>query len=348
MGLVTDILNTLDESVKSTGQALFENTAGALGPIWTIMLTFLLLLIGMNMAMGVYRMSAKESLAIATRIFLVYLFAFSWPNFSTFYEALTQASGNLALSFFDVVSGQSGGVNTVMDNLTIRMGEATDGVLKSMGSIARGVLGAFFYVVLAFLMAAYILIVGFAKIMIAFLLGVAPLAMIFTIFERTKPLFEAWLSSFVSYLMYPIAASAVVAAVVAMAAEQYRDQASVDNVAGILGFLVVIFVGIYALLKIPEAAQNITGQMRLASIAPEALRLTGNAAGGFRNAAQGGMTRGASALGVGTAGAALAHPVQTAKGLVGESQRGTHQRSAREAGIALRGKLSAITAFRGK
>jgi len=222
MGLVTDILDSLDESVKATGQALFENTAGALGPIWTIMLTLLLLLIGMNMAMGVYRMSARESLAIAIRILMVFLFAFSWPNFSTFYEALTQASGNLALSFFDVASAQGGGINTVTDDLAANMGDATDGVMKSMGSISRGVLGAFFYVVLALLMAAYILIVGFAKIMIAFLLGVAPLAMIFTIFERTKPLFEAWLSSFVSYLMYPIAASAVVAAVVHMAGAQFQ------------------------------------------------------------------------------------------------------------------------------
>jgi len=343
MGLVTDILNTLDESVKSTGQALFENTAGALGPLWTIMATFLLLLIGMNMAMGIYRMSARESVAIATRILLVYMFAFSWRNFGTFYEALTQASGNLALSFFDASSGHSGGINTVMDNLASDMGDATDGVLKSMGSIARGVLGAFFYAVLALLMAVYILIVGFAKIMIAFLLGVAPLAMIFTIFERTKSLFEAWLSAFVSYLMYPIAASAVVAAVVAMAAEQYRDQASVDNVAGILGFLVVVFVGIFALTKIPEAAQNITGQINLASIVPQALSIG-------RASVQRPAQIAANAAGL----HGLAHPGQYMAGLSGLPTGGpggvqtTSQRSAREAGIALRAKLSAITAFRGK
>ncbi|SMO99174.1 type IV secretion system protein [Paracoccus laeviglucosivorans] len=348
MGLVTDILGSLDESVKSTGQALFENTASALGPIWVIMLTFLLLVIGMNMAMGIYRMSARESVAIATRIFLVFLFGFSWHNFGTFYDALTQASGNLALSFFDAASSQSGGINTAMDNLSLNMGDATDGVMKSMGSIARGVLGAFFYVILALLMAAYILIVGFAKIMIAFLLGVAPLAMIFTIFERTKPLFEAWLSSFVSYLMYPIAASAVVASVVHMAGAQFQRQTDVQNIAGILGFLVVVFVGIYALLKIPEAAQNITGQMRLASIVPEALRLTGSTAGRLGSGVQGGIARGASALGAGSAGAALAYPAQAAKGLIGDSQRGTHQRSAREAGQLLRAKLNAVTAFRGK
>ncbi|WP_134681470.1 type IV secretion system protein [Paracoccus ravus] len=340
MGTVADIIATLDASVLSTGERFFESTASAVGPLWTIFLTLLLLLIGMNMALGIYRISAKDSLQIATRIVLVYMFAFSWANFGTFYDALTSASGNLALGFFSIADG-SNDINAAMDGFASDMGDSADGVMKSMGSITRGVLGALFFLILAILMAVYVLVVGFAKIMIAFLLGVAPLAMIFTIFNRTKPLFEAWLSSFVSYLMYPIAASAVISAVVAMAETQFREQADVQNLGSLVGFMVVVFVGIFALMKIPEAANHITGQMNLASIAPEAMRLAGSS---LQRPSQ----VGANALGV----HGLAHPKQYLAGLTSlpsgltDSKSTPHQRSAREAGMALRQKLTALDLMR--
>ncbi|MDS9470245.1 type IV secretion system protein [Paracoccus sp. MBLB3053] len=341
MGLVTNIIQSLDASVKATGERFFESTASAVGPLWTIFVTLLLLLIGMNMALGIYRMSAKDSLQIVTRVVLVYMFAFSWANFGTFYDALTSASGNLALSFFDIAAGSGADINSAMDGFAADMGDTADGVMKSMGSITRGVLGALFFLILAILMAVYVLVVGFAKIMIAFLLGVAPLAMIFTIFNRTKPLFEAWLSSFVSYLMYPIAASAVIAAVVSMAGEQFQDQTQVDNLSSLVGFMVVVFVGVFALMKIPEAANHITGQMNLASIAPEAMRLAGST---LQRPSQ----VGANALGV----HGLAHPKQYLAGLSGlpsgltEAKSTPHQRSAREAGMALRQKLTALDLMR--
>ncbi|MTH62464.1 type IV secretion system protein [Paracoccus litorisediminis] len=340
MGTVTDILATLDASVHSTGERFFESTAAAVGPLWTVLVTLLLLLIGMNMALGIYRMSARDSVQIATRILLVYMFAFSWANFGSFYDALTSASGNLALGFFSIADA-TGDINAAMDGFASDMGDSADGVMKSMGSITRGVLGALFFLILAVLMAVYVLVVGFAKIMIAFLLGVAPLAMIFTIFNRTKPLFEAWLSSFVSYLMYPIAASAVISAVVAMAETQFREQADVQNLGSILGFMVVVFVGIFALMKIPEAANHITGQMNLASIAPEAMRLAGSS---LQRPSQ----VGANAMGA----HGLAHPKQYLAGLSGlpsgtsDGKSTPHQRSAREAGMALRQKLAALDLMR--
>ncbi|WP_076650431.1 type IV secretion system protein [Pontibaca methylaminivorans] len=130
---------------------------------------------------------------------LVFLFARSWTNFGVIYDALSSASGNLAMSFFD--NGASSPA-AAMDQFADQMSDVADGAARSVSSIARGMISALLFMVIALLMAAYVLIVGFSKIMIAFLLGVAPLAMIATIFDRTKNLFEAWLTSFVGYLLY--------------------------------------------------------------------------------------------------------------------------------------------------
>lgn len=347
MGIVTDILTSLDNSIRVTGELFFENTAHAMTPVLSIMMTLMLSLVAMNMALGVWRMSARDATQLATRILMVYLFALSWRNFGSFYEALSSASGNLALSFFDR-AGDTGRESTyaAMDLFALQMGDTADGVLRGMGSIARSVLGATTYLMLAVLMAAYVLIVGFAKIMIAVLLGIAPLAIIMTLFDKTKSLFEAWLSSFVGYLMYPIAAAAVVATVVTLANQQAVAQEDVSSLDQILGFLVIAIVGIGALWEIRTAATNITGQIHLASFAPQALRMGNRTAGLGGRIGQAGIAGVASAAGMATAGAALAHPAAAAAGALGTLPTAMNQRSAREAGSALRQKLGAISMLR--
>lgn len=274
MGLVTDIMATIDNGVKTAGEDFFNLTAGGMLPVMTICTTIMLILVGMNMAVGYYRMGARDSIQLATRICLIYIFAFSWSNFSVVYDAFTELGNKLAMAFFSVASNSAwSDMSSAMDAFSVDMADTADGVAKAQGSIMRGVLGAFLYAILTILIAIYVLIVAFAKIMIAFLIGVAPMAMVATIFDKFKGLFEAWLSSFMGYLMYPIAASAVMATIISVAQDQFQKQENVDNISQLLGFLVVVFVGIFALKHIPTAVTNITGQVHLANITPEALRL---------------------------------------------------------------------------
>lgn len=277
MDLVSTMLGQLDTAILATGQTFFETTARSLGPLFTGFLTLLLVLVGINAALNVYRISMRDAVQLSMRIVLVLMFGRSWANFSTLYDAFSTASGNLALSFFGVTGhGLAGGTAyQAMDGFSDQMATTVDAVSEAQGSIMRGVISAMLYAVLALLMAAYILIVAFAKIMIAFLLGVAPLAILATIFEKSKNLFEAWLSALIGYLMYPIAAAAIIGTVITVADKNFTAASEVDNIGAILGFLVMCFVGFFALRTIPQAVANITGQVNLASFAPQALRVVG-------------------------------------------------------------------------
>ena len=303
MAIVESIIGDLDKAVMAVGEKYFTSTANGLDPMLTIVATILIAMVGINMALGVSRMSARDAWQLVSRIVLVFLFARSWTNFGVIYEALSQASGNLAMSFF------AGGAPTpaaAMDQFALQMSDVADGAARSVASITRGVISALLFMILSILMAAYVLIVGFSKIMIAFLLGVAPLAMMATMLERTKTLFEAWLTSFVGYLMYPIAAAAVIGAVVSMADAQFKPQAEIENASMFLGFLCVSFVGIFALLAIPTAAAHITGSFNLANFAPEALRLVAKPAAL--------LGRGAGAAGGAAGDAAKARAAAAASG----------------------------------
>ena len=196
MALIEDILQDLDEAVLDVGEKYFTSTADALDPMLTIVTTLLIVLIGVTMALGVNRMSMRDAWQLVSRIVLVFIFARSWTNFGVIYDALSSGAGSLALSFFQ---GDTPNPAAAMDQFAVQMSDVTDGAARAVGSIMRGLVSAALFIILSILMAAYVLIVGFSKIMIAFLLGVAPLAMIATIFERTKTMFEAWLTAFVGY-----------------------------------------------------------------------------------------------------------------------------------------------------
>lgn len=52
MGITTDILTSLDNSIRATGELFFENTARSMTPVLSIMMTLLVSLVAMNMALG--------------------------------------------------------------------------------------------------------------------------------------------------------------------------------------------------------------------------------------------------------------------------------------------------------
>ncbi|MFC3166635.1 type IV secretion system protein [Paracoccus fontiphilus] len=341
MALVETILGDLDAAVLDVGETYFTATANALDPMLTIVATLLIILVGINMALGAYRLSMRDTWQIVSRIILVFLFARSWANFGTIYDALSSGAGNLALSFFH---GGAATPEAAMDKFAVQMSDVADGAAEAQSAIARGVIAGFLFIILSVLMAAYVLIVGFSKIMIAFLLGVAPLAMIATLFERTKSLFEAWLTSFVGYLLYPIAAAAVIGAVVAMAEAQFRPQAEVRDFSMILGFLCVAFVGIFALLAIPTAAANITGNFNLANFASEAVRLVGRPLLLPATATGAGIRRGGEALKA--RGEALLSGVVTGKTPMLAAR--ARDRAWAEKGADLRAKLRGINIMQGK
>ena len=275
MDSVSTILTTLDAAITAAGQRFFEATASAVGPIYSSLLALLLVMVGINAALNVYRIAMRDAVQLAFRVVMV-LIGLTWSNFTQIYEAASNGLSALALEYFRLGgSGVGASATAAMDDMANMMAGNVDSVSSAMSSIMRGFVAAILYVVLGVLMAVYVFIVGFAKLMIAFLLGVAPLTIGATIFEKTKGIFEAWLSAMIGYLMYPVASAGIIVAVVTVAHDVFRETKDVTDLGSILGFFVIVFVGIFALMAIPNAVTHITGQISLASIAPQALRVAG-------------------------------------------------------------------------
>ena len=61
MALVETILGDLDAAVLDVGETYFTSTADALDPMLTIVTTLLIALVGVNMALGAYRLSMRDA-----------------------------------------------------------------------------------------------------------------------------------------------------------------------------------------------------------------------------------------------------------------------------------------------
>ena len=276
MAIVSDILGRIDSAVVSAGAQLFKNSADSLQNVLIGMCTAFLAVIGIMMVLGISKMTARETVQVVMRIMLVMLFGQTWGNFNAIYSAASDGFGNLALSYFDV-AGASGepSVTAAMETMAENLQKNVDGVMTSVGSITRGVLGAVLYVILGLLMAAYVLIVGFAKIMTAVLLGLAPLAIMATIFDKTKNLFEAWLSALIGYMLYPVGTAGIIGTLIVVTDDTFRQTGGETGLADVLPFLVVVIVGIGALASIPTFVASITGNFSLGTFAPQALTIAG-------------------------------------------------------------------------
>ncbi|TCS55271.1 TrbL/VirB6 plasmid conjugal transfer protein [Primorskyibacter sedentarius] len=275
MAIVYEIMGFIDTAVSGAAEGTFVAVASNFGGVITVVATIAFAMFGLAVGLGVFSVRTGDLAQLVLRIILIFTFGLSWANFEVIYDALTNTGDALVTALFSVADG-SGATSSVdlAEGFADQAQETAASVIRAESAIARGFLGAIMYLLLAMLQAAYILVAGFAKIMIGILIGLAPFAIAATCLNRTQFLFEAWVSSLIGYFMYPVAAAGVMGFIAAVATQAFGARSDTTLI-GITGVVVIIIVGIYALLTIPQIASNITGQLNLGGIAPQALSIVG-------------------------------------------------------------------------
>lgn len=284
--IVTQILGTIDAVILNTGQTLFNSTVLLISNFVFVVLTLVIVLLGTNMALGIVKITMKESIQIMFRILFVILFGLTWNNFSVIYVAATDSTQAVALNFFSPFTGSTNTstATEAIDKFGGQMAQTTDNVAKAVSSYFRALIAFFLNVILSLLLAAYVIVVSASKIVIAFLIGVAPFAILCTVFDKTKNLFEGWLTTLVANLMYPIIAAGVVGTIVAAATSIFTPGNSTSTLGDFMAFIVLMLAGAMAILKIPSIAHGMTGSFGIASFSPRPLAVAGSALGGFLGA----------------------------------------------------------------
>lgn len=279
--IVSTILGTIDGVILNTGQTLFNSTVILIRNFVYIMLTVSIVWMGTSIALGIMTIRMKEAVQIIIRFVFVLLFGLTWSNFETIYVAATDGSQAIALGFFAPFTGGTSEptATAALDKFGGQMAATTDNVAKAVSSYFRALIAFMLNAILALVLAAYVIVVGASKIVIAFLLGVAPFAILCTVFEKTKNLFEGWLTTLVANLMYPIVAAGIVGTIVTAAVTIFTRGDDSSTLGDFMTFIVLMLAGAMAILKIPSIAQGLTGSFGIAGFSPRPLATAGTAMG---------------------------------------------------------------------
>ncbi|WP_299593271.1 type IV secretion system protein [uncultured Tateyamaria sp.] len=268
--------------IGTTAETLYNSTVAQITGFFFVVLTMLIVVLGINMVFGMFKMSMRESMQIIFRIVLVMMFALAWPNLGAIYNATTNGTQALALAYFEPFQGAIGGTATeAMDGYATDSASVVDQAAQATSSFFRALVSLALWIFLGLLVAVYIAVVGASKLWIAALLGFAPFAIMCTVFDKTKNIFEGWLTTIVANLLYPVFCAAIVGTIVTANAEIFGGVDENSNLGNLMAFIVLNVVGIIAISKVPAIAHGITGSFGVASFSPRPLAIPGSALGAF-------------------------------------------------------------------
>ena len=287
MGIISDILEQVDDAIDTVSQDGFVSSAGAIGDVLSIGSALLLIIIGINVVMQLRPMTFGSGFAFGIKIALIGIFAQSWDNFQVVYTIVTEVPESIGASILALTdSGNEAGVYESLDSMVNRITAYGDAIGDRAGWVFGAVLGAIFFVLSAVFAAVTAGIIAYARIVFTLMIVIAPFMILTSLFKPTQPLFEAWTRATIGYALMPVAAAGAAGIIVAIAeaiGDASADPDNVETVSLILPFLVILLLSAGVMAAVPFIASNLTGVMGIAS---NAIGLTGLARRGVVNAGE--------------------------------------------------------------
>ena len=287
MGIITDILEQVDDAIDSVAEAGFVEAAGQVGDVLGVGSVLLLIILGISVVTQLRPMTFGSAFAFGLKISLIGIFAQSWENFEVIYRIVSdvpEAIGSRILAL--TATGDETGVYESLDSMVNRITAYGDAIGDRAGWVFGAVLGAIFFVLSAIFAAVTAGIIAYARIVFTLMIVIAPFMILTSLFKPTQSLFEAWTRATIGYALMPVSAAGAAGIIVAIAesiGDASADPDNVETVSLILPFLVILLLSAGVMAAVPFIASNLTGVMGIAS---NAIGLTGLARRGVVNAGE--------------------------------------------------------------
>ncbi len=272
MGIVSWMVDTTDEFLDDAAQSQFGAVASNIGTILAVGSTLVLVVVLINMALQYRSMDGRTAFGLALKLVLISVFAMNWAQFNTVADAIIGGLDFIAGALVTSVGGGGAGAShfaTEFDRMIDNFSQYLNAVgsnLNWMAGAMMGALGAFFLGVVGALCG---LVLIFAKIMLTFMLGIAPVMIGLSLFEATKDYFHRWLSSTVSYALYPLVIAGVFSTIVGMAQSLFAtlgDPSSATSIGALIPFFMMMFLAAGLIIAVPLMVKSLSGNFSVASL----------------------------------------------------------------------------------
>ncbi len=259
MGVVTWMVQTTDNFLDDAAQTTFGNVAGQLGGVIAVASTLAVIGIFLNMVLQYKSMDGRTAFWFAIKLMLISLFAMNWVQFNAVASALIDGIDQLAGGMVAGLGGGGAGASyfaEAFDDLIEEFGDHLNAAGDNMHWMAGALIGALCGLVLIF-----------AKIMLAFMIGIVPIMIALSLFDVSKDCFHRWLSSTVSYALYPLVIAGVFSTVVGMSRSlmtELGNPSGASNIGALVPFFMMMFLAGGLIIATPLIVRSISGNFMMA------------------------------------------------------------------------------------
>lgn len=268
MSVVAYFVETADNYLNTASETQFGAVAATVGTLIVLSATLLVIFVFINMIYQIRSMDGRTAFWLAVKITLVGVFATNWIQFNAFSAAILNGidsiAGSLVASVGGGTPGPSGTFAEEFDTLLNRLGEYLNAAGEELNWMAGAMLDILGVLMIGLLgaLAAFILIAS--RLMIALLIGLAPVMIFLTLFDVTKDYFARWLSSLISFAMYPIIVAGVFATITGIASQllnQLGDPADAPSIGALIPFFMMVLMAKGFIIATPFIVRGISGNI---------------------------------------------------------------------------------------
>lgn len=310
MGIITYFVDTVDTYLGNAAESQFGAIAATVGTLGTVACTLVVIFVFLNLAFGFRDMDGRMAFWLVVRMTLIAIFSQSWTQFDFFASALLNGIDSIAGSLVASVGGgevgPSGTFAEEFDVLIERMAQYLDAISESMNWMTGAVINGIGVVLLSLLGGIAAFIILFARVVLALMLALAPIMIFLTLFDATKDYFLRWVSSTVSFALYPVVIAGIFATIIGVGQTlmtRLGDPDTAQNIGALIPFFMLVLMSKAFIMATPFLVRAISGNVvmpALQAVSPAAAQaFTAGAANtrGSQARADRGMRSGAELTG---------------------------------------------------
>jgi type IV secretion system protein VirB6 len=267
----TDTINAVDQMIGNFVQTAYEHLIQNNEALITLLFTFYIMWIGYR----ILTHTLKGDLMSLTRhlglMLVVYSLLLSWQLYNQFFYNIFTNEPQIIASVMTNSTGQGGSIDTVLNNVfnATLMAGGDLFAHTQWNHILPAILGIIVLLGGSILCLAALALFIYAKVGMAIALALGPIFLCFFLFEPTKGFFNKWLNKLITFALFPIVISCILAfflSLVNAVLPQIQVPAAVQGFKDISVFTGLCFVSFYFLWQVPSIAASLGGGMSLGGL----------------------------------------------------------------------------------
>ena len=270
MSVVALIVDSAERFLENAARSTFLGLVEASGTLVGYMAVLAVALVGINMMLQLRPMAWAHCIGLMIKLALIGIFAWNWNQFwavaNGILSAIEATAGGILASSGDGLSGP-----TITDGFAVAIDDMLDSFAEAATTIGREMGGWFGTMIMMGISSLLIgsvaavsaLMILFPKVVITVLLGLAPIMIAMTLFEATKGFFERWLSSCISWSLYPLFIASIFSIMLSMGNDMINriGTDTYDSIGAFIPFIVLMILILICVALLPSIVSSVSGQI---------------------------------------------------------------------------------------